>query len=192
MSYDLLVFDPGSAPKDRASFLGWYEQQIRWTEPHNYADVAVTTASLRVWFREIISDFPVLNGPVAASDIDNDRVTDYSIGHHVIYAAFRWSEAGPARHAVMRLAEKHGVGFFDASAQDGDAWAPSPEGVLERLPRLATLDDARRRRPLSVQVDADGWTTCANCGRRFKVSDARVFADQTHLKCSQRLTLVWS
>jgi hypothetical protein len=51
----------------------------------------------------------------------------------------------------------------------------------ERLARLATA--------IHAAVDELGWVTCPGCSRRFKVSDANVFADSTHLKCSQRIAL---
>ena len=50
--------------------------------------------------------------------------TDYSIGHHVIYAAFSWSVADEAYEKMKELAQKHGVGFYDVSGDDGDIILP--------------------------------------------------------------------
>lgn len=30
MSYDLALFDPAVAPKDRARFFAWFEEQVKW------------------------------------------------------------------------------------------------------------------------------------------------------------------
>ena len=42
----------------------------------------------------------------------------------VIYAAFAWSVANEAYELTKALAQKHGVGFFDASGQKGDVYLP--------------------------------------------------------------------
>jgi hypothetical protein len=34
MSYDLMVFDPAAAPRERDDFLRWYDAQTEWTEGH--------------------------------------------------------------------------------------------------------------------------------------------------------------
>src|SRR5262245_33414372 len=66
MSYDILVFDPAHAPKEREAFLQWWNAQAEWSEPHPYNDPAFTTPSLRAWFMEMIERFPALNGPYAS------------------------------------------------------------------------------------------------------------------------------
>jgi hypothetical protein len=51
-------------------------------------------------------------------------VTDYSIGRSVIYAAFAWSQAGAAFETMSRLADKHRVGFYDVSSDQGEIRFP--------------------------------------------------------------------
>lgn len=114
MSYDLMVFDKASAPKTKAEFMTWYDHQTEWTEGHSYDDPAITSESLRNWFFEMIKVFPALNGPYSV-DEESDRTTDYCIGRDVIYAAFAWSMTAPAYKTMYELAQKHQVGFFDAS-----------------------------------------------------------------------------
>ena len=97
MSYDLMVFNPEVTPKDRDSFIVWYEKQVEWAEDHNYNDPKVSAENLKVWFHEMIKTFPGMNGPYASDDFDDPKVTDYSIGKNIIYAAFAWSEAENAR-----------------------------------------------------------------------------------------------
>jgi hypothetical protein len=71
----------------------------------------------------MIKEFPSLNGPYASED-ESDRLTDYCIGQNVIYAAFAWSMVQEAYSTMLRLAEKHQVGFFDVSSDSGDILVP--------------------------------------------------------------------
>jgi hypothetical protein len=128
MSYDLMVFDPQGPPPNREGFMEWYRQQTQWNEGHSYDNADLTTSDLRAWYRDMLSQYPAMNGPDSSDDVDNPKVTDYSIGKSVIYAAFSWSEAEGALNVMFRFAEKHRVGFFDVSAEDGGVWLPAPSG----------------------------------------------------------------
>jgi len=119
MSYDLMVFEPSAAPRARNDFMDWFDQQTQWAEPHGYNDPNVTSPPLRAWFLEMIESFPAMNGPYAADDIDDSKVTDYCIGKQVIYAAFAWSQAESAFLTMATLANKHGVGLYDVSSSEG-------------------------------------------------------------------------
>lgn len=135
MSYDLMVFEPAHAPKNRAEFMIWYDQQTKWSEPHAYDDPAVTTDRLRSWYEDMERVFPNMHSPcVTDDDLENSRLTDYSFGHSVIYVAFAWSLADEAYHAARELAQKHAVGFFDASADEGDILNPGIDRPLARTP----------------------------------------------------------
>ncbi|WP_211831186.1 hypothetical protein [Kistimonas asteriae] len=125
MSYDLMVFEPTVAPQERKKFMEWYAQQTKWAEDHSYQDQAVTTERLQAWFREMIEHFPPMNGPLASDNVDDPRVTDHCIGHHVIYSAYSWSVAEEAYPKARELAVKHSVGFFDVSATNGEILFPS-------------------------------------------------------------------
>jgi hypothetical protein len=124
MSYDLMVFEPTAAPRDLQSFSEWYHDQTRWAEPHSYDDPRVTSPRLAAWFTDMIKTFPPMNGPLRSEDLDDPRITDYSIGSVVIYAAFRWSEAQAAYVEVRRLATVHRVGFFDVSGDSEIVFPP--------------------------------------------------------------------
>jgi hypothetical protein len=124
MSYDLMVFRKEAAPKTRTDFMKWYEDQTEWTEEHSYDDPANTSPELRNWFMEMIQTFPAINGPFASDDDDNPNVSDYSIGKDVIYVAFAWSLAEQAYNRMLELAEKHKVGFFDVSSDNGEILFP--------------------------------------------------------------------
>lgn len=132
MSFDLMVFAPEAAPKDREAFLAWYDEQSEWEEEHSYDDPAVSTPALRAWFLEMIQTFPALNAPFAPRELpeEDGAVTDYSVGRSVIYAAFAWSRAQQAHEDVARLAAKHGVGFFDVSSARSEVWRPDGRGGL--------------------------------------------------------------
>jgi len=124
MSYDLLVFEPSAAPRERSEFMEWYDQQTQWKEDHSYDDPRVCSAALQSWFAEMIQFFPPLNGPLAVDDVDNPRVTDHCIGSTVIYSAFAWSCAEEARGKMRELAAKHKVGFFDVTSPNSEIVFP--------------------------------------------------------------------
>ncbi|MCL1997427.1 MAG: hypothetical protein FWG65_01515 [Turicibacter sp.] len=126
MSYDLMVFEKKTAPRNRKDFMRWYEKQTEWGENHGYDNPAVSSEKLRNWFMEMIVEFPTLSGPHAPTDGEIDDMadpaylTDYSVGKEVIYAAFSWSLAERAFEKMRSLAKKHDVGFFDVSAENGE------------------------------------------------------------------------
>jgi hypothetical protein len=124
MSYNLMVFNKAAAPKTRAEFMQWYEVQTEWTEEHSYDDPANTSVELRNWFMEVIQTFPAMNGLLASEDEDNIYVTDYSIGKDIIYVSVAWTIAEQAHIKMFALAEKHGVGFFEASNDNGAIYFP--------------------------------------------------------------------
>lgn len=128
MSFDLLVFDPKVAPRDRTGFLAWFHRQAEWSEDHGYNNPDVCSRGLRAWFDDMRKDFPPMNGPFATDDYDNPKVADYCIGRDLIYVGFRWSEAEAAYEKMFELARKHRVGFYYTSADDGEVWAPSEDG----------------------------------------------------------------
>jgi hypothetical protein len=138
MSYDILVFDPAHAPKEREAFLRWWDAQAEWSEPHPYNDPAFTTPSLRAWFMEMIERFPALNGPYAASR--DRRAADYCIGYNVIYVAIS-SDKHATHERAFELAGKHRLGFFEASSSDGEIWLPGDGNELV----LASKHDEQRR-----------------------------------------------
>jgi hypothetical protein len=121
MSYDILVFDPVHAPREREAFLQWWDAQANWSEPHPYDDPAFTTPSLRAWFMEMIERFPALGGPYAASR--DQRTASYCIGYYLIYVAISFDKHATHERA-FELAGKHHLGFFAASSPDGEIWLP--------------------------------------------------------------------
>jgi hypothetical protein len=125
MSYDLMVFEPSAAPRDRAHFMEWHNRQVQWSEGHGYSDPTVASPALQRWYQDMIQFYPSLNGPLASNDVDNPKLTDHCIGMHVIYSAFAWSCAVDDARATMRaLAAKHAVGFFDVSSDEGEIVFP--------------------------------------------------------------------
>ena len=124
MSYDLMVFEPTVAPKQRSDFMQWYAQQTEWAEDHSYQDHEVSTERLQAWFKDMIEHFPPMNGPLASENVEDPKVTDHCIGKHVIYSAFAWSVAEEAYPKMRELAIKHSVGFFDVSADNGEILFP--------------------------------------------------------------------
>jgi len=126
MSYDLMVFDADSAPKGSRCVYGVVSRATQWKEEHGYNNPEVTAPKLRAWFDEMIRTYPPMNGPFRSDDVDNPKVTDYSVGRAVIYVAFAWSEAEAALPTMRSLAQKHVVGFFEVSADEGEILIPKP------------------------------------------------------------------
>jgi hypothetical protein len=134
VSYDLAVFDPRSELRDREAFETWYDERTEWEEDLNYNDPANATPALQAWFHEMRQIFVPLNGPLAdprAGEDPDVKCADYSIASDIIYITFSWSETQEAYEQTKRLAEKHHIGFLDASGDEGAAWFPSISGTLE-------------------------------------------------------------
>jgi hypothetical protein len=136
MSYYLMVFEKTKAPKTKVEFMEWYASQTEWNEEHDYQNPIVTSLLLQNWYMDMKKTFPPMNGPDAPTDeqLENDEeledyLTDYSIGKDIIYAAFAWSQADEAYEFTFKLAQKHGVGFFDVSG-DGDIVLPDGEKII--------------------------------------------------------------
>jgi hypothetical protein len=134
MSYDLMVFEPASAPEERNEFLTWYKKLTQWNEEHSYNDPAVSSPALKAWFTDMIQTFPTMNGPLApdADPDDEALLTDYSVGREAIYAAFAWSKAEQAYQTMFDLAARHRVGFFNVSSQGLEIWWPDTDGKLRQ------------------------------------------------------------
>lgn len=123
MSFDLAVFDAAVAPRDKAGFKAWFDEQISWDEDHSYDDPRVSTPALQAFFEELSKTFPPLNGPFSPLEdelnvLDRDEeayLTDYSMGKTLIYMGFAWSLADEAEQAVRLAAEHHAVGFYHLS-----------------------------------------------------------------------------
>lgn len=117
MSYDLMAFETSKAPQERAAFMKWYEQQVQWSEDHAYNDPSVLSEALQRFYSELSEQFPNMNvedeifEAMEEAGTDN-RLTDYSLGSSVIYAAFAYSVAEEAYTAMRELAIKHKVGFL--------------------------------------------------------------------------------
>ena len=149
MSYDLLVFNPDVAPRDRDAFMLWYRELVKWGEQRDYSQISGASGNLPDFYERISCHYKPMNGPNAyvfkaapapsptrslwAKIIGSTQVaqphqahwneellTDYSIAEHAIYMSFSWSINAEAYSSVVSDAIATGVGFFDVSAQNGD------------------------------------------------------------------------
>jgi hypothetical protein len=127
----------------------WFNKQTEWGEGHTYNDPVVTSNNLRNWFLEMIKTFPAMNGPYSLGDIDNDMVTDYCIGTHVIYVTFRWTVAEKAYGVMKPNAEKFGVGFFDVSATEGDILFPNGRGKSQPIDKPDNLSSIQQMKNMA-------------------------------------------
>lgn len=126
MSFDLMVFAPGSAPSKRPAFLDWYEQHTDWGDDQAYDNPALSTPAMQAFFAELASEFPP-----APADSDEETGTEYTIGPALIYMSFLdWDNIDRAHDTVFRLAAKHGLGVFDVSSDLAEVWLPDNKGGL--------------------------------------------------------------
>lgn len=133
MSYDLMVFNNSVAPKNRKDFMEWYDLQTEWSEDHDYSDPNNATNELKNWYLEMIKTFPDLNDTYNIENSTEEiNESQYSIGTNIIYVSFAWSIAENAYNTMFELAEKHGVGFFDVSSDNGNIFYPE-NGKLKLL-----------------------------------------------------------
>ena len=134
MSYDLAVFSPRPEFRDRATFEEWYDERTEWEDDLDYNQPTNATPELQAWFHDIRKIFAPMNGPFASDDVgtkDDELVADYTICTDLIYVTFSWGNVEVAYSKVKELAAKHGVGFLDASGDEGAAWFPVAGNALE-------------------------------------------------------------
>jgi hypothetical protein len=133
LSYDLMVFDPTTAPLARKDFLEWLRDQVN-EEPFDPTRREFSNPGIRAWLEEMLAVFPAMNGIYAKedADVDDPRLTDYGINRSSIYACFAWSQADAAYETCLALAEKHRIGVFDVSNPDAATWRPDSDGVLRQ------------------------------------------------------------
>ncbi len=142
MSFDLAVFSPDAAPRDREAFMTWYHEQMKWAGPKDYGDPSSLNPDLLSFFTAMVEEFPAMNGPLAKRVPDDEdpvpRTTDYCGADAFLYMAFAWSVAEDAYEFVRETARATGVGFFDASDDEAE-----PEFPLE--PELTEATQPKKR-----------------------------------------------
>lgn len=118
-----MVFDKASVPRHKEDFMRWYDIQTEWSEEQNYSDISITTDKLRLWYYDIIDSFAPLEEYSHESEILHSKHSaEYVIGENIIYCAFDWSDAQEAYAICLMLAEKHELGFFDVSSEEGSVF----------------------------------------------------------------------
>jgi hypothetical protein len=73
MSYDLLVFDPMFAPRERTEFMVWYRDLVQWKEDRDYNSPMGMSGKLNLFFDTIRDEFPAMNGPYAYDFIISNK-----------------------------------------------------------------------------------------------------------------------
>ena len=137
MSYDLVVFDPAAAPRERTSFLDWIKDALSVPEGQSRSDPAAASPALWAWHCEMCQAFPAGDGPRAYDPFSTQATKNatYRFASHAILAGFHWEATGSALHRVKKLAINHGLGLFDASGADGAVWMMSDRGRFDIVHR---------------------------------------------------------
>ena len=197
MSYDLMLFEPSDAPKNKDEFEKWFTAQTKWGEGHDYNDPSITSPTLRAWFDEMRKTYPPLNGPFALSDEDFDkltaeeeaRATDYSIGKSVIYCAFAWSVAEKAARTVLRTAALHGVGVYDLSS--GRIFYPKKQDV--QTVQVTYSDEVYEGTSTLTLYEAlelfDGMAWGKDSFLYFSMNKSQLFQIRAHRASGDQLTM---
>jgi GMP synthase-like glutamine amidotransferase len=133
MSYDLVVFDPAAAPRDRSGFLDWIKYALSAADAPLRSDPAAASPALCAWHRDMCESFPAGDGPRAYDPFSTQATKNatYRFAAHAILAGFHWEVSGAALYRVKKLAQTHGLGLFDASGADGAVWMESGRGRFE-------------------------------------------------------------
>ena len=124
-----MVFDPAMAPRDRLSFMAWYERQVDWPDDDSTFNPATSSPARRSWYEGMLPDWPNMQ-EVGDDQVDDPHITGYSFTPHAIYVDFRWSAAEEAYEATRRIAVKYEVGFYDVSGDEGDGEIYFPGDTL--------------------------------------------------------------
>lgn len=107
----------------------WFAEMIETFPPMDGSFPLIREEELEEIDKEldIIEEELYKNEEEPDDDYDDDierSLTDYSIDESAIYVSFVWSIAQKAYNIARKLAIKHGVGFFDASGDEGHIILP--------------------------------------------------------------------
>lgn len=147
MSYDLLVFDPEVAPRDRVEFQAWFVGLGVSTNGRNAPTPEEAAGKLGAFYDRLRRHYPPMNGPDAPplmppapapkpgllarllglktaapptpAPFKEAFLTDYSFLPGAIYLGFAWSIAAEAYSDVVSAAIATGLGLYDISGPGG-------------------------------------------------------------------------
>ena len=102
----------------------WYERLTEWRDGHDTDDPSIASQPIRACYAVLRGRYPPMNGPHAAHDPDDVRVSDYAFHPNALYVAFAWSVADEARADLLAAARTAGVGVFLLSEPDGPIVRP--------------------------------------------------------------------
>lgn len=136
--FRLMIFDTGAAPKTLDDFFKWFGT-LNWKEK-DAIDLEIRTPALNSWYGEIIKIFPPATGKALLETPQLCQAHYTACGEALqLFCAEPFAEK--AWRVARKLAEKHGLGFFDISYQ---------EDVI--LPDLSVMGVAPRYE-LEIQID---------------------------------------
>ena len=144
MSFDLMVFDPDHAPRERAAFMEWFRDITRWEDKLTVDIPDGLSGNLPAFYRQITKSFPDINGPearayfdfvqppppgffarlfgakpVSRPELDESRLVECTFHANAIYLSFTSSLNGDAGFTCSDVANDTGVGLFNVSAGNG-------------------------------------------------------------------------
>ncbi len=203
MSYDLMVFEKGTAPTGKSEFLDWYIQNMEYGTEQ---DISCVSEKLQAFFHFVRQVFPPMNGPFAPDDNAlsehpemEEYLCDYYITEGMIYLSCAYSVSEYAFTVIKRAAYFAGVGFFNPSDDNSvpvlfdsrcpmlleGEWFRSVEldqfdGIREKLHRMTV----KKRSYLYVTDLIGNYIQAGGYGDAFTV-EKRMYTDAlsyTHTK----------
>jgi len=124
MSYDIVVFDPASAPHDPSALRAWLDDEVRAAPS---SPMVARASELLQRFYRPLSEAPEVLEP-------GEHFADYSAAGGELYISVPWHDAEDVTAVVHRLAAENGWGFWDVSVTDGTIWRPDPAGQPSNVP----------------------------------------------------------
>ena len=138
MSYDLLVFHPAAAPRDRVAFEAWLHPALE-APPVNASSMS---GNLPDFYAFLTQTFPDVNGKGvnaavllapprpglwarlrgqrAPAALDPAWLADYAALPNALLIGFDWTMADEALSRVVNTARATEVGVYDMSGETGD------------------------------------------------------------------------
>lgn len=124
MSYDVIVFDPETAPRKEDDFFEWLDDLGETFEGSEENIPDTLSANLRAFYDDLRRTYEPVSGPHAyVGEIhETTKVCEYFFGEKTIDLAFGWQLSSDGRKAVLQSAIAAKVGVYMSSDEDGPAF----------------------------------------------------------------------
>ena len=117
-------------PRVISDYSQWLSAEIDRTEPSLRDDSSILRKPLRAFYRELLLDYPALNGrDRTEDDALIDKAVDYCFTHDAIEVSCGLSQADQVYKRMSALARKHGLCLYSVNTFEIDS---TPRRAVER------------------------------------------------------------